>query len=531
MSIESQKAVVLRDFGERFDIEFIEEERSAFLPENRPAFDDMLARLIAGEKKGLIAWHPDRLSRNEVDAARITYALRKGQIGDLKFCSYTFENSPEGIMHLQSALSHSQYESAKKAIDVNREMLQKAGRGWFPDRAPNGYRNVKPRHSREPVIDVDEERFELLRKAVDLVLSRTATPAQARRILNNEWGFRSHMTGEPIGIGGWYKLLGSRFYCGYFTWQGKEYKGNHRPMISIEEHYELLRILGRTARVRPQKHEFAFSNTMKCKSCTYSVVFEKHSKFVKIAGGVKTYTVARCSRKNPAMVCPDRVNLNEDNLIEQIAKKLTPYTIHPVLLEAARKTIEEIRVQEQGEDVLVRQTAEKALKRAKDGKQSLVRMRSLDQIDDAEFEQAKRTFDEEIASLESRLLEGDKARESKWFELTADTFEFLTQALGKLGSGTPNERRQVLLGLCEQPQLDFGTLIAEPNKWLVPIGRANTIFQRDFERFEPSLLGSGIKKDEAFESLRLLWWDVVKEVRDVFREINRTDIRIPKFDP
>ena len=106
-------------FGD-LDVEFIEETHSSFFPYNRPIFADMIERIKKGERQGLIAWHPDRLSRNEIDAATITYMIRTAEITDLKFGSYYFDNSPEGIWMLQMALSQSQYSSAKLSKDVKR---------------------------------------------------------------------------------------------------------------------------------------------------------------------------------------------------------------------------------------------------------------------------------------------------------------------------------------------------------------------------------------------------------------------------
>src|SRR3989344_5763115 len=140
LSIPAQKEKVQKMFP-GLDIEFIEEEKSAFKP-GRPMFAQMIARMDKGEKVGLIAYHPDRLSRNEVDASSITYRVRKGGIADLKFATYHFENNPEGIWMLQMALSQSQYESAKKGRDVKRGLEMKAKMGWRPSGAPIGYSNT-----------------------------------------------------------------------------------------------------------------------------------------------------------------------------------------------------------------------------------------------------------------------------------------------------------------------------------------------------------------------------------------------------
>lgn len=105
LSIESQKDKVKEFFSGLDIVDYFEERHSAFKPYNRPAFEEMIKRINNGEAQGIIAWHPDRLSRNEIDASTITYLVRTGVILDLKFGSYNFDNSPEGIMMLQLALS------------------------------------------------------------------------------------------------------------------------------------------------------------------------------------------------------------------------------------------------------------------------------------------------------------------------------------------------------------------------------------------------------------------------------------------
>ncbi|MCF7860413.1 recombinase family protein, partial [Patescibacteria group bacterium] len=111
LSIDSQKDKVREFFSGLDIIEVLVEKHTAFKPYSRPVFAQMIKRISRGEAQGIISWHPDRLSRNEIDASTITYMVRTGLIKDLKFGSYNFDNSPEGIMMLQMALSQSQYFS------------------------------------------------------------------------------------------------------------------------------------------------------------------------------------------------------------------------------------------------------------------------------------------------------------------------------------------------------------------------------------------------------------------------------------
>jgi len=184
----------------------IEERHSAFLPNNRPAFAAMIERIRKGEAQGIVAWHPDRLSRNEIDAATLTYMIRTGELQDLKFGSYHFVNSPEGIMMLQLALSQSQYSSAKLSKDVKRGLEQKAKMGWMPGVAPSGYLNTPERKLGCKVVEKDPERFPLIRRIWDFMLTGNYTPPEILRMANEEWGYRSlrrkTMGGKPLSRSG-----------------------------------------------------------------------------------------------------------------------------------------------------------------------------------------------------------------------------------------------------------------------------------------------------------------------------------------
>src|SRR5258708_29418185 len=97
LSIQAQKEKIEEFFGDVKIVKVYEERQSAFEPYKRPVFQKMLDRIRDGDAQGILAWHPDRLSRNEIDAGAITYMIRQGFIKDLKFGSYNFDNSPEGI--------------------------------------------------------------------------------------------------------------------------------------------------------------------------------------------------------------------------------------------------------------------------------------------------------------------------------------------------------------------------------------------------------------------------------------------------
>jgi DNA invertase Pin-like site-specific DNA recombinase len=68
--------------------------------------------------------------------------MLRGHLKDLKFCSYNFDGSPEGIMMLQMTMNQGQYESSKQGKDVKRGLATKAGTGEKPGRVPPGYMKI-----------------------------------------------------------------------------------------------------------------------------------------------------------------------------------------------------------------------------------------------------------------------------------------------------------------------------------------------------------------------------------------------------
>ena len=141
-----------------------------------------------------------------------------GILKDLKIISYSFENTPDGIKHLQNTLSDSQYFSSKLGVDVKRGLADKLEMGRMPSLAPVGYLNTKFAERGTNKIIEDLERFSIIRKGWDLLLTGNYSVPQVRDIMTNEWGLQTR-DGRKIGYTSAYNMFSNIFYTGHFIYR------------------------------------------------------------------------------------------------------------------------------------------------------------------------------------------------------------------------------------------------------------------------------------------------------------------------
>jgi len=111
----------------------IQESKSAKKSGNRPLFTQMLKDIESGKFDGIIAWHPDRLARNMLEAGMIVDMVDNDVIKDLQFPTHPFTNNASGKLNLniQFALSkqYSEHlsESVQRGMDSNLEQGKSSG--------------------------------------------------------------------------------------------------------------------------------------------------------------------------------------------------------------------------------------------------------------------------------------------------------------------------------------------------------------------------------------------------------------------
>ncbi|MDD8019898.1 MAG: recombinase family protein [Acidobacteriota bacterium] len=282
LSLESQLSE-LRQLATRLNLQVIDiysESQSAKSP-GRPYFNEMLKRISQKEADGIICWKLDRLARNPIDGGQIIWLLQKGIIQHLQ----TFDRSyyPEDnvlLMSVEFGMANQYILDLSK--NVRRGLKFKAEKGWLSALAPLGYLNERSQGKGNARIIKDPERFNLVKKMWQLMLTGQYTPPKIADIANKEWGLKSYHE-EPIRRSSIYQIFSNPFYCGWFEYpkgSGNWYKGKHQPMITKEEYEKVQILLGRKAKQRLKKHQFAFTGLIECGECGAMVTAEEKNQII-----------------------------------------------------------------------------------------------------------------------------------------------------------------------------------------------------------------------------------------------------------
>ena len=508
LSIESQMDKV-REFFSGLDIvEVMEEKHSAFSPYNRPVFAEMIKRIRKGEASGIISWHPDRLSRNEIDASTITYMVRTGVIHDLKFASYNFDNSPEGIMMLQLALSQSQYFSSKLGKDVKRGLEKKVSLGWLPGVAPEGYLNDVRLEKGQRTLITDKKRAPILRRAFELFLTGNYNAQEVLNKLNNDWEYTTRVKaktgGRPLSRSTWYKMLSNPFYTGVIIYNGKESPGKHKPIISLDEFNRIQELLGlRGGKRNIKKLDFMYSGTFTCGFCGCSVTAERKTKYIKDSNEVRSYHYYHCTHKRKESGCKE-ASVEEKELEKQIKQELKKLEMHPQFLSLALDYLEKNKKKEVETDKTVKIDVKQDITNLEDQLSELNSMRMKKMIDDADYLIERTKLKVEIDKLSQANIKV-KPSKAELVELTKENFIFCAQALKEFDKGDKKTRNSIIRKLGSNQTIIDKNISISYHKWLIPLRNNIEKFNTELAGLEPRYFGEYQRKNEALTSLSLRW--------------------------
>ncbi len=311
MSIEAQ-LFELREIARKENLEILEEfqeSKSAKTP-GREVYGEMMARIESMDGVGILAWHPDRLARNSIDGGRIIYAVDTRKVVSLRFPTFWFEPTPQGLFMLQVAFGQSKYYSDNLSENIKRGVRQKLRRGEWLNRAPFGYqnnpriRNIEPHPTNARIVRLAYEEYA---KGSHTLVSLSQFLADLNVMTSN---------GTPLAKVSIKRLLTHRVYIGFVKHGQEWFDGNFEPILTPALFEAVQKVVAgkERPRTRKVKHDFPLVGLFRCGECGGMI----SAQWAVNRWGTK-YRYYRCSKKRGRCSQP---YVREADLADKIKARL-----------------------------------------------------------------------------------------------------------------------------------------------------------------------------------------------------------------
>ncbi len=504
LSIDSQRDELLR-LAERLGFhvaEILTEAKSAKAP-GRPVFSSMMARLARGEAQGILCWKLDRLARNPIDGGALIWAMKTHGL-EIITPAQTFRPQDENKI-----LLYIEFGMAEKYIDdlsrnVKRGNRAKLERGGWPNMAPLGYLNDRL----TKLVHTDAERFPLIRRAWDLLLTGRYSAPQIRQTMTAEWDYRS-ARGCPIGLSTLYRIFTNPFYHGLLesTTQGT-FPGTHEPMVTEAEFWRAQELLGRRGRHRPKVRHFAYTGMIRCGECGAMITAEE-----KVNRRYDYhYTYYHCTWKKP---CAQRT-IQLPELERQIADFLARLALPVRVLDWVFQHLDAAETAEATTHRAIRLSLDNAIAKAERQLSSVTQMRARELIADEEFIAERGRLQKDLRRLRAQA-SAATTDPAEAIVATAETFLFAARAYDWFFSGDTDVRREILTAIGSNLVLKDQILTIEANIPFRLIVDGLDRLRDDPRPFEPPGHGFTMRDFVTLEDKKERLWAQVDDVRTFFR--------------
>lgn len=494
-------------------IEVFKESMSAKKP-GRPIFSQMIEKIEKGEATGIICWKINRLARNAKDGGDISWMLQEEKIQHIQTYGRSYYPT-DNVLMMAVELGMANQFIRDLSTDTKRGLRSKAKSGWCPYSPPLGYsHNPKIIKKGKKQVISDPEKFDLVKKAFQLVISNKNTPPEAFRIATTKWGLVNKRGGR-IALSSWYYMLNNPFYYGEFEYprgSGEWYKGKHKPMITQSDFLKVQALLGKKGTTRPQKYTFAYTGIMQCGQCGAMITAEHKVKRNK-NGNTHFYTYYHCTkRKDPN--CPEKV-VEEKDLESQIGKFMKGINIPKGFKDWAINYLKKTYAQELVSEKRVCEGQEKALEATEQKLSRLLDMRLGNELTEAEFADKKAEIRKQKEDLKETINKAQEPSES-WIDRLEKSLDIAEDIKEKFENGQESTKKQLLLNLGSNLTLINKIFTVQAENPILRIKKIASTSRAIYERFEP--LETPINKRE----LELVYSSspMMLPLVDVFRTVD-----------
>ena len=238
----------------------------------------MVNAIEAGEIQGIICWSINRLVRNMEEGGKLSQLLIDGPLREIRTQGGVYRTG-DNIMPLVIEAAAATQFSLDHSKAVRRGSEGSFRSGGCTHRAPQGYRNIRsPIDLKKGLVERDPDRFEVVRKAWDMLLTGNYSVAEITSTMNESWGYLTRATRKrgntPLSPSALYSTFCNPFYAGFVRRKGEVVDGTHEPMVTVAEFDRAQVILSKSTFTRSRGKEYAYTGLMHCAYCGHQITAE-----------------------------------------------------------------------------------------------------------------------------------------------------------------------------------------------------------------------------------------------------------------
>ena len=483
-------------------------------------------------------WHPNRLSRNAIDAARLIQLMDEGKLVEITTPSQTFRNTPQDKFFFQLMTSQAKMENDAKGIDVKRGLRKKNQMGHPGGVAKPGFINdYGKKGERKPL--VDPERYGLVKQHLEMFLTGKHSVRALLKYSNEVMGFktiqRKKEGGARLQLSQLYRMLKDPYYAGFFYGKDEndqivryEVSQEIPRMITEEQYWQIQTLLGRKGIPCPSTNRYTFPYTGKtrCGTCGCSVVAENkhqlicptcrykfayknredcpkcHNKISEMNGATYLhYIYYHCSKKRDAS-CPER-SVHQTTIDTSIADFIeNNLTVSESLSAWCIERLDELAKNDKQSEYERKATWVQQKTDKEREYDQLVQMRMKGLIDDdTEFLRLKATLKADIQRIEAVLGDMGGANLTS-LEKAKEIFVMMVGLSKAFKGGTFDDKQEVLSVLGSNLTLKDRKLSITTKKLFSEIAKGLLEARQINPTFEPSKYEVDKDETEVFASVR-----------------------------
>lgn len=444
----------------RHPLRIMQEAASAYIPNNRPIFKEILDMANRGEVARVIVYDPTRLSRNPADAGTLMQLLADGILPEIITvngnCYSRADTTQIFMLMVESGMSWK--SSADTGWKVKNALEKKAKKGEMIGLAPLGYENKGDMNGKRWV-EIDHQRSPIVQRLFALAATGAYSLEEltktAKQIGLATKGSPKRPKG-PVSKNSITNMIKNPFYRGYIRYKGEVFKGIHESLIDNElwqraniRISERARNSGRTKRDR-LKELFIMRGVLRCGKCGRGICFYQAKK--------GRYIMGEC--KNPKTKCG--VCINQDKILAQLEERLCLLELENGADTLLRKDMKEVHERELSREIKERAALEKEY--------GLIQIEIGDlflQLGAAERHGVLDAVEAKLATLKMRKEELQKAIQklhnegNDWIDHVIQSFELAKLASEAIRYGSPEVREGILKALGSNYTLKDGKLVWE----------------------------------------------------------------------